>query len=91
LYFRISAPKDWPVKIGSTVTVKRLKYEGMDFEGWYMVEEVLIDGRPVELPKKQLLPNWKTVEAGTEQPATRSDSKPEGGDKPQPEADGRSR
>jgi hypothetical protein len=92
LYLRISAPKDWPVKIGSTVTVKGLKYEGSDFEGWYIVEEVLIDGQAVRLPEKQLLPNWKRVEqAGTGQPATRPESKPEGGDKPQPEAEGRSR
>jgi hypothetical protein len=38
---------------------------------------------------------WKTKtkgeQAGTGQPATRSESKSEGGDKPQPEAEGRSR
>jgi hypothetical protein len=33
----------------------------------------------------------KTEQAGTGQPATRPDSKSEGGDKPQPEAEGRSR
>jgi hypothetical protein len=33
----------------------------------------------------------KAEQAGTEQPATRSQSKSEGGDKPQPEAEGRSR
>jgi len=33
----------------------------------------------------------KVERAGTEQPATRSQSKSEGGDKPQPEAEGRSR
>jgi hypothetical protein len=92
LYLLISAPKDWPVKIGSTVTVKGLKYEGMDFEGSYIVKEILIDGKPVKLPEQQLLPNWKTVEqAGTGQPATRPEPKSEGSDKPQPEAEGRSR
>ncbi len=33
----------------------------------------------------------KTEQGGTGQPATRSQSKPEGSDKPQPEAEGRSR
>ena len=36
-------------------------------------------------------PKTKGEEAGTGQPATRPESKPEGGDKPQPEAEGRSR
>jgi len=35
--------------------------------------------------------NKKAEQAGTGQPATSSESKPEGGDKPQPESEGRSR
>jgi len=62
LYLRLSAPKNWAVKIGSTITVKDLRYEGSDFDGWFTVGEVAIDGKIVELPEKQLQPGWKTVE-----------------------------
>jgi hypothetical protein len=43
-----------------------------------------------ELPTKPA-PKEEVKQAGTGQPATRSQSKSEGGDKPQPEAEGRSR
>ena len=46
----------------------------------------------LELNEDRNAPNKKAAEqAGTGQPATRPESKSEGGDKPQPEAEGRSR
>lgn len=73
LYLWVSAPKDWPVKIESTVTVKNLNYAGSDFDGEYTVGEVVIDNVIVKLPEKQLLPGWRTVEqqAGAAQPAAK--------------------
>jgi len=41
--------------------------------------------------KTPLFPKKTAEQAGTGQPATRPESKSEGGDKPQPEAEGRSR
>ena len=43
------------------------------------------------LARNPIFPKKKAEQAGTGQPATRTESKPEGGDKPQPESEGRSR
>ena len=50
------------------------------------VPSVVWDNLPSSLQRK-----YKAEQAGAGQPATRSQSKSEGGDKPQPEAEGRSR
>ncbi len=79
LYLRLSAPKDWPVKIGSTITVKNLIYKGNDQDGSFTVREVMIDGKKVKLPEKQLQPGWKNIKQnGTAQPSGTEKSKPEG-------------
>jgi len=45
----------------------------------------------IERGKVSLIPKKEAEQAGTGQPATRPESKSEGSDKPQPEAEGRSR
>jgi hypothetical protein len=55
---------------------------GGDYERWILRSEIGGSDKPAEKEGEQ---------AGTGQPATRSESDSEGGDKPQPEAEGRSR
>jgi hypothetical protein len=89
LYLRVAGPKDWPVKIDSTVIVNDLRYGGNDHDGWFTVGEVLIDGKAMDLPARQAQPGWKKVEGGADQPATAPESTPEDKEEPKPESEGR--
>jgi hypothetical protein len=70
-------------------------------EGLSKVETFLADGGKLKIDGKEetkrildmtaFAEKTQAEQAGTGQPATRSQSKSEGSDKPQPEAEGRSR
>jgi len=68
-------------------------YFEIEFPDWEeAVSSARLLAKLVEVPDDRLTINKKTAEqAGTGQPATRSQSKSEGNDKLQPEAEGRSR
>lgn len=50
LYLRINGKKNWPIKLGSTIKIKRLHYWGYDFSGFIVLGELAIDGKRVVLP-----------------------------------------
>jgi hypothetical protein len=62
-------------------------------EAWSRVDNYIPLLAPYEAENFGKLHRYtkKVEQGGTEQPATRSESKSKGGDKPQPEAEGRSR
>ena len=103
-YFETAEPYKYWVSSGNRRLEIYLKGESKPKTTIYINEtdSCTVDGDPRELRymchglerwfMATLVPESKTAEqAGTGQPVTRSESKSEGSDKPQPEAEGRSR
>ena len=89
IYLRINGDKDWPIQLGSTMKIEKLRYWGLDFSGFILLDGVLVDGKRVELPITPQNRKYKGVEQDpSEKPATASKSKPEGKKKPKPESEG---
>jgi hypothetical protein len=76
-----SIPKDGEWFLSGTVKIDRQPgdHASMDWSGTLL------------LPKVRIPEENKGEQAGAGQPATRPEAKPEGSEKPQPEAEGRSR
>jgi hypothetical protein len=67
---------------GASVNIKNYRVTGDEWLTGAEFDELEVGGQRIET---------KAEQAGAGQPATRPESKPEGGEKPQPEAEGRSR
>ena len=89
-------PKTWMNLMGHQVRVTgELKFRGFDHSHDRPDRQSAMDHYFMVMQKTKLekltTPTHKAEPAGAGQPATRPESKSEGGDKPQPEAEGRSR
>lgn len=74
------------IRKGSTLKIIGYTMQGDEWGSSADWSELLVDGKSI--PKRD---RKEAEQGGAGQPATRPESKPEGSDKPQPEAEGRSR
>jgi hypothetical protein len=80
---QFSSPKFPMLKVGSKLAIDGYSLAGDEWGIGASFDALKIDGRIQIIQVEE--------QVGSEQPATRSESKSEGGDKPQPKAEGRSR
>lgn len=75
----------------TNVGVLRMRNIPLDLVLRYLFDSAKVDLQVLPGALEFIAPKQKAEQAGAGQPATRSQSKSEGGDKPQPDAEGRSR